>query len=149
MQTCREFLLHPGSWDDIKRLVNEADDLDAVDSRGRTMLHYIVYCLRNDHHANTENILRTLIVRGADIDLHSDSGRPAVDRCHQQWVCDLLVDLGANVDPLGRTRMDRLLTISTHPAGPTMADRRSIRFIVLATHKFCEDMARMVAEMVT
>ena len=145
-QTCRDFLLQTGTWDDVDRLARQADDLDAMDDRGHTILRHLVFGAYNNYHPRSEKIIRNIIVRGADIDLWDNSGSRALDNCRQQWVSDLLVALGANVDPPGK---DGLLAICMGKAGPAMADRRSIRFIVLATHKLAENIGRMVAEMVT
>ena len=138
--TCRELLRDGGTWEMIGALAREATDLDAISPLGNTML--ILVMLNTIHRVGyKDEIIRNIIVRGGDVDIPGEGGGRAIDRCRDPGPAAYLAELGANIDCMD----------PEHKAFPVhlAACRWGVRLAVLATPKFCEDMARLIAEMVT
>ena len=130
------YLLHnTTSWSEIKHCAEEATDFDARGPCGSTILVMVVRNLSSRQDDVQRDIMRRLVKRGVDVDAWDTKGKPALNQAKYLWASSLLIELGANIDVV--------------PIWPDTIDRRWVRLAVLATPKFCEDMARMVAEMIT
>ena len=138
--TFRDALHHPCSWSEIDRLSREATDYDARGPDGSTILMLIVKNVWSIKNESQSDIIRRLVERGVDVNARDAKGLSAM--CYacnplNTWVFWLLVELGDSIDAACINTC--ILRVNIRP----------VRLAVLATPKFCEDMARMVVEMFT
>ena len=138
MQRCTfHYLLYNSTtWDEIDLVSREATDYDARGIGGSTILTFVVRNVPREREDFHSDLMRRLVERGVDVDARTEHGLSAIDYVDLPWPTILLIELGASIDAVR--------FYSRH-----LKSRRSVRLAVLSTPKFCEDMARMVAEMVT